>query len=224
MATRGYGYARIVAEYEDSTSDNQILRLKAIPNPNQVLPDPDAESTSGADWQYLFFVHTVTSARVQARLSRRADSGLRAGHHGALPAVVRQRRPRADRRVLVRHRNAVADGKGRPRTVCQYITNGVELLQKPGKPKKTEWKGSTIPFAAAFGKIIYETDDSGNTQKMLQSYIRLARDAAKAYNWTASTKLEALALPVKASLFAYEGQLDQTKWRSSSARRASTSR
>jgi len=59
-ATRGYGYARIVAEYEDGHSKNQVLRLKAIPNPNQVVEDPDGESTSGADWSYLFFVHTIT--------------------------------------------------------------------------------------------------------------------------------------------------------------------
>ena len=93
------------------------------------------------------------------------------------------------------------------REVAQYITNGLELLHKPGKPAKTIWKGDSIPFAACYGKIVYSTDAAGGAVKMLQSYIRLARDAAKAYNWTASTKLEALALPVKAALFAYVGQL-----------------
>jgi hypothetical protein len=101
-----------------------------------------------------------------------------------------------------------ANGQGRPiRTVAQYITNGLELLHKPGRPAKTEWKGDSIPFAGCYGKIIFTTDAAGGAVKMLQSYIRLARDGAKAYNWTASTKLEALALPVKAALFAYVGQL-----------------
>jgi hypothetical protein len=91
--------------------------------------------------------------------------------------------------------------------VAQYITNGLELLATPGRPTKTIWKGDSIPFASCYGKIVFSTDAAGGAVKMLQSYIRLARDAAKAYNWTASTKLEALALPVKAALFAYVGQL-----------------
>lgn len=208
MGIRGYGYARIVAEYEDSETRNQVLRLKAIPNPNQVLPDPDAESTSGADWQYLFFVHTITKAEFKRKYPTAKMKDFE-------PELV-ARYPRwfgKDNRIQIAEYWYVTEtpspkGYGKPiRTVCQYITNGVELLAEPGKPKKTEWKGSSIPFASAYGKIIYRTDENGTSQKEIQSYIRLARDAAKAYNWTASTKLEALALPVKASLFAYEGQL-----------------
>lgn len=212
MGIRGYGYARIVAEYEDSETRNQVLRLKAIPNPNQVIPDPDAESTSGADWQYLFFVHTITKAEFKRKYPTARMKDFE-------PEIV-ARYPRwfgKDNRIQIAEYWYVTEtpspnGYGKPvRTVCQYITNGVELLAEPGKPKKTEWKGSTIPFASAYGKIIYRTDENGTSQKEIQSYIRLARDAAKAYNWTASTKLEALALPVKASLFAYEGQLDNNQ-------------
>jgi len=208
-ATRGYGYARIVAEYEDGQSANQVLRLKAIPNPNQVLPDPDAESTAGADWQYLFFVHTIT----RREFRRDYPDAQITDFSPELTASVNQKWFGQDGRVQIAEYWSVTEtapkgGVGRPtKTVCQYVTNGVELLHKRGQPKKTEWRGSSIPFATCVGKIIYQTDDQGGAQKMLQSYIRLARDAAKAYNWTASTELEALALPVKAALFAYVGQL-----------------
>lgn len=209
MATRGYGYARIVPEYEAGESRNQVLRLKAIPNPNQVLPDPDAESTSGADWQYLFFVHTITTREFKRDYPdaqvKDFDPALMAAHPKWFPKIGRVQI--AEYWYVTE--TPPANGEGKPkRTVCQYMTNGVELLAKKGQKKKTEWKGSTIPFAMAAGQIVYETDDAGDTQKMLQSYHRRARDAAKAYNWTASTKLEVLALPVKAALFAYEGQLD----------------
>jgi hypothetical protein len=208
-ATRGYGYARIVAEYEDSTSDNQVLRLKSIPNPNQVLPDPDGESTSGADWQYLFFIHTVTKREFARDYPDATIKDFDAPTMALAPRWFGK-----DGRVQIAEywyvtETAPKGGKGRPtRTVCMYLTNGVELLQKPGYPKKTEWPGSSIPFAMAAGKIVYQTDAAGDSVKMYQSYIRLARDAAKAYNWTASTKLEALALPVKASLMGYKGQAD----------------
>jgi hypothetical protein len=207
-ATRGYGYARLVAEYEDHDSDNQVLRLKAIPNPDQVLPDPDAESTSGADWQYLFFVHSVTRREFRRDWPDAKVHDFDAQILTALPRWFGK-----DGRVLIAEYWTVtkipaAEGRGRPRReVAQYLTNGLELLHQPGKPTKTIWQGSSIPFAACYGKIVYSTDEAGGATKMLQSYIRLARDGAKAYNWTASTKLEALALPVKAALFAYVGQL-----------------
>jgi hypothetical protein len=210
-ATRGYGYARIIAEWEDA--DSQALRLKAIPNPNQVLPDPDAESTSGADWNYLFFVHTITKAEFKRDYPDAQIRDFTPEQMALAPKWFGK-----DGRIQIAEYWYVTEtpptnGKGKPtRTVCMYLTNGVELLAKKGFPKKTEWRGSSIPFASCFGKIIYQTDPvTGDNQKMLQSYIRLARDAAKAYNWTASSKLEALALPVKASLFAYEGQLDNVQ-------------
>lgn len=208
-ATRGYGYARIVAEYEDSQSDNQRLRFKAIPNPNQVIEDPDAESTSGADWQYLFFVHTLT-----LREFRRDYPGAQVKDFSAETIARLPRWLGKDGRVQIAEYWSVtetppASGKGRPtRTVCMYLTNGVELLQKPGSPKKTEWRGSSIPFMACYGTIVYDTDEAGESRKLLQSYTYKARDGAKGYNWTASTELEALAKPVKAALLGYEGQVD----------------
>lgn len=215
-ATRGYGYARIVAEYDDAAG-NQVLRLKAIPNPNQVIEDPDGESTSGADWAYLFFIHTMT-----IREFTRAYPTATVTDFTAETIALAPRWFGKDGRIQIAEywyvtETAPASGTGRPtRTVCMYLTNGLELLQKPGSPKKTEWKGSSIPFMACYGKIVYATELQGDTQtgvhgdtlKTLQSYTRLARDGAKGYNWTASTELEALALPVKAALMGYKGQAD----------------
>jgi hypothetical protein len=210
MVTRGYGYARIVAEYEDSDQRQPGPAPEGHPEPEAGgCPIRTPRARPAPTGVPVLRPHDH-EGRVHAQLSRRADQGFRAGPHLALPAVVREGRPRSDRRILVRHRNPVADWEG------QTGSHGLPVPdQRRGAPARArasrsvgEWKGSTIPFASAYGKIIYETDESGNSQKMLQSYIRLARDAAKAYNWTASTKLEALALPVKASLFAYEGQLD----------------
>jgi hypothetical protein len=103
--------------------------------------------------------------------------------------------------VLGGQGNAEPRGSGRPkREVCMYTTNGVELLAKKGQPKKYVWKGKYIPFAACLGRIVYRTDEAGDSKKMILSYIRFARDAAKGYNWTKSTMLEKIALPVRASL------------------------
>lgn len=62
VAQRSYGYARITADYESPRTQNQVLRIKAVPNPDQVLPDPDAESVCGADWKFLFYTKSMTKA------------------------------------------------------------------------------------------------------------------------------------------------------------------
>ena len=62
VAQRSFGYARIVAEYESPRTRNQVLRIKSVPNPDQVLPDPDAQSVCGADWKYLFYTKSMSKA------------------------------------------------------------------------------------------------------------------------------------------------------------------
>lgn len=52
---RSYGFLRIVAEYASHRSTDQELRIKAIPNPNMVTPDPYHLSPDGSDWKFLYF-------------------------------------------------------------------------------------------------------------------------------------------------------------------------
>lgn len=62
VAQRSFGYARITADYESPRTRNQSLRIKSVPNPDQVLPDPDAQSVCGADWKYLFYTKSMSKA------------------------------------------------------------------------------------------------------------------------------------------------------------------
>lgn len=204
--TRSYGFARIVAEYEDEESDNQVFRTRSIPNPDQVIPDSDGQSTSGRDWKRCVFLDSLSHAQFKrdypdAKIKDfDADVLLRAGKW-----ITPTRVQIAECWRVTETPNP--KGYGRPkREVCMYLTNGVELLAKKGQPKKHPWKGKYIPFAACYGRIIYRTNATGDSQKMMLSYHRFARDAAKGYNWTKSTMLEKIALPVKASLMGYKGQ------------------
>lgn len=213
-AMRSYGFARIVAEYEDETSTNQVLRLKAIANPDQVLPDSDAESTSGRDWTRCFFVRTVSRSEFKRDWPHAQVVDFLPEH-----IAIASKWITSDRVQIAEYWRVTETPNpngGRPtREVCQYLTNGLELLDPPGSKekgtaasRKTIWKGRYIPFASCYGKIIYRTSAIGESTKVMLSYIRLARDAAKGYNWTASTELEALAMPIKAALMGYKGQAD----------------
>lgn len=200
-ATRSYGFCRIVAEYEDDDPDNQnqVLRLKAIPNPNQVLPDSDAEIPTGKDWKRLFFVYTVSHKEFERDWPDAKIQNFGRDLQRAAPAWIK------DTRVQIAEYWKVIETKqksGRPkRKVVQYLTNGVEILDRK------DWKGKYIPFAACLGKVLYRTSDTGEAEKIILSYVRLARDGAKAYNWVKSTEYEELSMIVKAPLHAYEGQM-----------------
>jgi hypothetical protein len=207
--TRSYGFARIVAEYEDDESDNQVFRTKSIPNPNQVVPDSDGQSTSGRDWKRCVFLTTMTHAEFKRDYP---DAQFR-DFDAATIATAGPRWLSATRVTVAEawrvHETPNPKGYGRPkREVCMYLTQGLELLAKKGQPKKHPWKGKYIPFAACLGRIVYKTNAAGDSEKTILSYIRFARDAAKGYNWTKSTMLEKVALPVKASLMGYKGQAD----------------
>lgn len=208
--TRSYGFARIVAEYEDEESRNQVFRTKAIPNPNQVVPDFDGQSTSGRDWKRCVFLTTLSH-----REFRRDYPDAKIRDFDATHIATAGPRWLTATRVTVAECWRVKEtpnpkGYGKPlREVCMYLTNGLELLAKKGQPKKYVWKGKYIPFAMCAGRIVYKRTEAGDDEKMMLSYIRFARDAAKGYNWTKSTILEKAALPVKAALMGYRGQADK---------------
>ena len=52
----GEGFWRVITEYENESSFNQVLRIKWCPNPNLVLIDPDTLELdrSDANWGFLF--------------------------------------------------------------------------------------------------------------------------------------------------------------------------
>lgn len=207
--TRGFGFARIVAEYEDDTTDNQVLRTKSIPNPNQVIPDTDGQSTSGRDWTRCVFLDSVSHTAFKRDYPDAAIRDFDADTIAAAPkGWLTATRVQVAEAWRVRE-TPNPKGYGRPtREVCMYLTNGLELLAKKGQPKKHPWKGKYIPFGACLGRVVYKTSATGTVEKMIHSYIRFARHGAKTFNWVWSVILEKLALPVRASLMGYKGQVD----------------
>lgn len=89
------------------------------------------------------------------------------------------------------------------RKVKQYLTNGIELLEKP-----IEWPGKYIPFASCYGKIIY-LDQGGRVSKQILSMTRLARNPYMALCYLATVKLELIGMMPKFPYFAPKGSIDQ---------------
>jgi hypothetical protein len=87
------------------------------------------------------------------------------------------------------------------RTVCQYITNGIEILEE------NEWAGKWIPIVPVFGKELY-VDKGAGSKRVLISLIRMARDPYMMYCWLRSNEAEEASMTPKTPFICYEGQLE----------------
>lgn len=86
------------------------------------------------------------------------------------------------------------------RTVKQYITNGLEILEENDEP------GRYIPIIWGTGKELYLDDGSG-PKRMLMSLVRGARDAQMMVNYAATAEAEMLGMTPKTPWVAIAGQL-----------------
>lgn len=85
-------------------------------------------------------------------------------------------------------------------TVCQYLTNGLEILEE------NAWAGKYIPIVGCLGKVIY-IDEGTGAKRVLLSMIRLAREPQMLYAYLASCEAELIGMTPKFPYFVYRGQL-----------------
>lgn len=90
--------------------------------------------------------------------------------------------------------------------VCQYITNGVEILEKH------EWAGTTIPYAPCIGQELY-VDDGGGSKRQWRSLVRGSRQPFLSYCYMRTAQMELAGQYPKTLVMGYEGQFETaTDW------------
>lgn len=166
----------ILAEYwEVEVTDRRLLKFEDGERPPLESDDDDTDQTTGYADDY------GDDANVEDDEDEGA-SYLRVG----------------DKRHKLRDSREVKSVR-----VCQYITNGMEILEEHEVP------GEYIPIAGCYGKEIYVAKgESDGAKKVLMSLVRLARDPAMAYAYIRSQELEEAALTPRAPFIAYEGQIE----------------
>lgn len=80
-------------------------------------------------------------------------------------------------------------------SVCQYLTNGLEILST------TEWPGKYIPIISCYGMVIYVEG-----KRKILSMTRLARDPYMLYCYYRTCEAELVGMTPKTPYMAYEGQ------------------
>ena len=84
--------------------------------------------------------------------------------------------------------------------VCNYLTNGFEILET------NDWPGESIPFVSGYGKVVYVTD-GGQTKRKILSLVRLARDPQMLMAYLATCEAELVGMTPKFPYFFWDGSL-----------------
>lgn len=84
--------------------------------------------------------------------------------------------------------------------VCNYLTNGFEILET------NEWPGQSIPYVSGYGKVVYVTE-GGQTKRKILSLVRLARDPQMLMAYLATCEAELVGMTPKFPYFYWDGSL-----------------
>lgn len=86
--------------------------------------------------------------------------------------------------------------------VCNYLTNGFEILET------NEWPGQSIPYVSGYGKVVYVTD-GGETKRKMLSLVRLARSPQMLLAYLATCEAELVGMTPKFPYFFWDGSLSK---------------
>ena len=231
MATIGFGYWRIITEYETESFDQQIL-IKRIKNPFTVYFDPTAIEPDYSDAKWAFIVEDLLSDEYRSRYGNTQMASLKDF------ATVGDHDPEWANREFVRvaeyfyteevPETLVQTASGTYRAgeeptgediqqerrvmrqqVCWRKINAVEVIEE------RDWPGQWIPIVPVLGD---DLDVDG--KRYLAGMVHNAKDPQRMYNYQISAATEASALQPKAPFLVADGQIEgfEDQWRQANVR------
>jgi hypothetical protein len=231
---RSYGYGRFVSERVSPLSKKMKLRIEALPNPDVCLVDPVgamlSPDCSKIEWAFILdasrsrkgFKREFANAEVtdfdaaeKIAPSWFKGNSVTLAEYWAIEKWLRRvvfLKADPDRGYLAsklpsvpRDVDIASEEMVEFPYVCQYLTNGVELLAKPGQKKRTPWPGRWIPIFSCYGKVLYVDSDGGTERRML-SMVRLMREPVMGLAYALTCKVETLGSVPRTTWVGYEGQ------------------
>tara|TARA_R110000868_G_scaffold199448_2_gene446091 strand:+ start:2060 stop:4204 length:2145 start_codon:yes stop_codon:yes gene_type:complete len=217
----GEGYWRILTEYENESSFNQVIRVKACPNPNLVFIDPNAlaHDKSDAEWGFVF-------ESISKEQGKREHPTIDPSSWGGIDGVwVNEDSFQRAEYFYCEFVDDVAcllqDGQTVLKT--ELAEGEIVVKERPTKVKKwkwckligghdvpvdeQEWLGSYLPIIAVVGKEL-----NVNGEIVRKGIVRDLKDPARMVNYAYSETVQTLALqnkvPYMAAAESMEGHED----------------
>jgi hypothetical protein len=237
------GAWRVVNEYEDPQSFNQVLRIKAIPDPLSVVNDPDYQKPDASDMNWCFVKEELTEEEFKRKYPKAepidfsAKDGANWFTEDKKKVVVADyyRRITTERRLVLMSDGAVGWEDEVPpveqRPIDQRTGVPVQILARRKSEEITvewytiaggdqiveihDWPGQTIPVVLDLGDEIII-----NGKRVRQGLIRHARDSQALFNFGMTAQAIHLALTPRAPWIIAEGQDEGYKemWKSANTR------
>ena len=192
----GFGFFRVTTKTISKEGEVEP-RIKQIDNPLSVLLDPNAREADFSDMKRCFVMDVIRKRDFEKKYPKAQKRSFSAEDMTTAPDWFQTEN------ILVAEywRIDGYDDDGNGGTVTQYITNGLEILEK------NEWIGSWIPIIAALGKKVYKP--VGSSMKLFYySQIRLARGPQMMLAYIASQEAEEFGMAPRAPFVGYKGQFE----------------
>jgi hypothetical protein len=240
-ADGGFGYFRVLTEYEDEMSFQQDILIKRIRNRFQVVLDPDRQEPDGSDAKWGFIVDKMSREEFKATYpSANAldfdakenqfpewvfEKDIIIAEYLRIEPVEKTVCLWASGRVTVKDEGK--DVSADPSYVGDKIVkerktkvNTVKWSKITAKDEldKREWPGKYIPIVEVIGN---ELDIEGKSVK--SGLLKGAMEPARIHNYAASAFVENVALAPKAPWVAARGQVEGNlnDWRTANRRNLS---
>ena len=234
--SNGWGYWRILTEFESDAPFNQSLRIGRIRNPFRVYLDPDRQEPDGSDAEWGFISDLIPRAEFRrqypkAKLTDWQEAGtgdtLRDWSTQTHVRVAEYYQFKYKTRTLVALANGHIGYKDELAPEVQEIIEGdAEMVVRTREVQtrqlcwykitaheileEQELPGKWIPVIECLGD---EIDIDGKVVK--SGLVRDAKDPQRMYNYWATSETEMIALAPKAPYIMEEGQAEghEKMWR-----------
>lgn len=238
----GFGFLRLVSEYESESSFEQTLKIKRVRDPFSVYLDPSAQEQDGSDANFAFVVDDGISKEQFKEEYPDCEPvaggwGSRANIGGHACQVVEYFYRERERDELVRLKLAdgstldlfASDPVGSP----ELLEGAQEIDRRPTHRIRVRWAkiaGSTVIAETEFpSKWIPVVPVLGDElwvggKRILEGIIRNAKDPQRMYNYWSTAITEAIALAPKAPFIGAEGQFagHEKEWAAAASRNVAT--
>jgi hypothetical protein len=205
-----YGFIRIGRRYVSQDidgPDDQEIVISNIANPDSVLYDPDCKKADWSDPRAVFVLDPLDVDEFKrqypnARVTDFSEEDRRVAKdwlQDKQVLVAEYWRVEVTRQWNTRHTRQVEKKK-----VVQYITNGVEILERNPQP------GEHIPIIPFLGLERWVDEGAGPVRKLF-SLVRLARDPQMSLAYLVSLEMEEGGLTPKTPYLGYVGQFETDK-------------
>lgn len=204
----------------NKTLFDQIIVLKPIANPNSVLFDPTCKEPDWSDGKACFVLERMPKKEFRRRFPKARITDFSWAYREIASEWIRDddvlvaeywRIETEERTIYLLENGEVTDDlRGRDyeekrtleeKSVHQYITNGVEILDH-----KKEI-GTILPIIPMVGLERY-LDEGGSSARVLFSLARLARDPQMSLAYLNSLEMEEAGLTPKTPYIGYKGMFD----------------